>query len=278
MILGVARLVMDEERSVQEFMADVRRLPALVDPRWPVRAPEVAEDAWRLLIARAGDPDPLRDVKRHQNELAAQLSGPVRQRVATADDPFALAVKFAAAGNILDAMVDVTRGPGDDFIETVAALPGDPERVQEFRRRVTEARRIVYLTDNCGEIVFDRLLLEVIRTFCDPQVTVVVRSLPTLNDATLVEAREVGLHEVADVVENGIDTPLPATSLARVSPQVRALIDQADLVVSKGGANYEFLEDEGSLEGKTTFVLFGKCDPLCGAHHVARGDLILLNA
>ncbi len=178
-----------------------------------------------------------------------------------AQTPLRLAVRFAAAGNTLDAMVDVTGGPRADLPDTVATMRVDADRVEVFRARVARAKSIVYFGDNCGEIVFDRLLLEVIEAAAAVQVTFVTREVPVINDATITEALVVGLDAVADVVGNGIAEPLPGTDLSKVSERVRGLVEEADLVISKGGANYEMLDEEPALAGKTTFVLFGKCDP-----------------
>jgi uncharacterized protein with ATP-grasp and redox domains len=149
--------------------------------------------------------------------------------------------------------------------------------VEVFRDRVARAERIVYFGDNCGEIVFDRLLLEVIEVAAAVQVTFVTREVPVVNDATMVDALAVGLDAVAVLVGNGISEPLPGTDLSKVSARVRDLVEEADLVISKGGANYEMLDHEPGLAGKTTFVLFGKCVPLCGSRGVERNELIVFN-
>lgn len=266
-----------DDQAVAELMEDVRRLPALVDPSGPFRSPEVVRNAWSLLVARTGDVDPLAEVKRRQNEMALGLFETARLNVFESADPFALAVRFAAAGNTLDAMVDVTGGPRADLLDRVSTMRVNPDHVEVFRGRVARATRIVYFSDNCGEIVFDRLLLEVIEAAASVQVTFVTREGPVVNDATRADALAVGLDAVADVVGNGIIEPLPGTDLSKVSAEVRKLVDEADLVISKGGANYEMLDQEPELAGKTTFVLFGKCDPLCGSHGVERDDLIVFN-
>jgi uncharacterized protein with ATP-grasp and redox domains len=110
--------------------------------------------------------------------------------------------------------------------------------------------------------VFDKLLIKTIRKMCNPEIAFVVRSVPTLNDATLDEARAVGMDKVATLVENGIDGPLPGTILKRCSNEVIDLVSRADLIISKGGGNFDTLEEEkGDLKGKITFMLLSKCDP-----------------
>lgn len=276
MILGVARIAL-EDHAVVEFMEEVRRLPALLAPSPAFRSPEVVRDAWALLVARTGEIDPLAAVKRRHNESALGLYETARIRIFEHLDPFSLAAKFAAAGNALDAMVDVTRGPRADLLDRVATMPVHLEHVEVFRRRVAEAGKIVYFGDNCGEIVFDRLFLEVIEAAAAVRVTFIVREGPVVNDATMADALVVGLDAVADLVGNGISEPLPGTDLSKVSPKVRMLVEEADVIISKGGGNYEMLDQEPVLAGKTTFILFGKCVPLCGAHGVARDDLIVCN-
>jgi uncharacterized protein with ATP-grasp and redox domains len=166
-------------------------------------------------------------------------------------------------------------------LEETLALPLDAVEYAECRRRLLAARRVAYVTDNCGEIVFDRLLLEVLRGLHplgpDLEVTVVTRSLPALNDATLADAHAVGLDRVAAVVENGIEVPLPGTSLGLVADPVGRLLREADVVVVKGVANYELLGDHPALEARGTFLLQGKCEPICRATSAARGSLILRN-
>jgi len=112
------------------------------------------------------------------------------------------------------------------------------------------ARRVAYLTDNAGEIVFDRLLIETIKQAASLEVVCVVKSVPVLNDATLAEAKLVGIDRLATVMENGINGPLPGTILARCSGDVRRLIEDADLIISKGGGNFDTLDEEIGLDDR----------------------------
>lgn len=113
-------------------------------------------------------------------------------------------------------------------------------------------------------MVFDKLLIEYMTERYDLDVAYVVRSVPTLNDATLHEARVVGLHNVATVIENGIDGPCPGTILRRCSPDVKERLSNADMIISKGGGNFDALEEErGDVRRKITFMLLSKCYPYC---------------
>ena len=96
----------------------------------------------------------------------------------------------------------------------------------------------------------------------DVEVVLVVRSTPTLNDATMRESQFVGINEVATVIENGIHGPLPGTILRRCSKEVRELFDRADLIISKGGGNFDTLDEERKhLKNNFTFIFLSKCYP-----------------
>src|SRR5680860_1204011 len=186
------------------------------------RAPEIIAAIWREVVRLTGDADPMRTVKARQDSLALALLPAARDLVAASPDPFFHAVKLAAAGNALDVMVGVDEIPADQLLLRLAGRWVDAQQVELFRERLRGARKVVYFLDNCGEIVFDRLLLEVAGDYGPfaappgsrpPEVMVVARSLPVLNDATVSEALGVGLGEVARVVGNGIEAALPGTVL-----------------------------------------------------------------
>ncbi len=149
-----------------------------------------------------------------------------------------------------------------------------------FKERVFNAHSLVYFTDNCGEVLLDKLLVETIQELSpDKEVTFVVRKIPALNDATIKEAKAVGLDTVGTIIENGIDGPLPGTMLARCSRQVKDLVAQADLVISKGGGNFNTLGEEiNTLNTDVSFLLLSKCIPFSKCFDVQTFDLVLYNA
>jgi len=219
--------------------------------------------------------DPLKDRRTEQNRKALNIYPFVKELLHESTDPILEALKFAIAGNSIDAMLDAKSGIDRKMISFLSGI--NPKAVEEFKKRLEKAGKIVYFTDNCGEIVFDRLLIETMRAEYDCRITVITRTVPVLNDATLEDALSVGLGEVASVMENGIKEPLPGTILSKVSPEVLAAVNEADLVISKGGANYETLTEEDGITGKTTYLFQAKCYPYCKAHNVPLGALIVYN-
>lgn len=234
--------------------------------------------AWRLIADQTGQMDALRKDKIRQNQQALLLYPEARNFVFSAPDPLANAVKLAIAGNMLDAVINVDAAAPGSLLHLLESWALDPEELGELRRRLSSASSVVYLTDNCGEVVFDRLLLQVIRRNWIVETTVIVKETPALNDVTMREALEVGIdHDCDRLVGNGIQEPLPSTDLSLVSDEVRRLVEGASLIISKGIGNFEVLEEDPSLAGRITFLIHAKCTPMATLHGVPKGSLILIN-
>jgi damage-control phosphatase, subfamily I len=277
MTMGVARRTMPDDEQVKALMESVVHGP-LSEDVFQRFTPEVVRDIWVMVQKATGDFDPLRREKERQNRAALGLYPAARAYAEAAADPLLAVLKLCIGGNMLDAMVGVEASPAEAMLGQLDALAISSREVETLRRRLEGADRVVWFTDNCGEIVFDRLFLEYAIPRFDLKVTVVTKTVPTVNDATLADAVAVGLDRVADtVIENGILEPLPSTDMRKVSARVRALVEGADLVVSKGVDNYELLSEDDELAGKTTFLIHGKCRPMYGRHSVEPGGLIVSN-
>jgi uncharacterized protein with ATP-grasp and redox domains len=131
----------------------------------------------------------------------------------------------------------------------------------ELKRSLEKAGTVMYFVDNCGEIFFDKVLIETFREINDSDVICVVRSEPTLNDVTRREATAMGLDDVCTVIENGIEGPMPGTILSRCSEEVRRLVLETDLIIAKGGGNFDTMDEEKMLGDNTFFMLMCKCLP-----------------
>jgi hypothetical protein len=271
MSLGIARVVMKEEGQVRKFMDQVFALRYFHGEEQNVTSPEAIEEVWLKLIEFSGKVDPLKEIKNEQNRKALAIYPEVKELVLKSKDPLFEATKLAIAGNSMDAMTDVQGETSEEVIKKWQRLEIDRGKFNELKERLRQSQRVTYLGDNCGEIVFDRILMEVLLTLYDVEITFVTRSLPILNDATLEDALSVGIGEVTHVIENGIAEPLPGTFLKRMSSGSKNLIEGSDLVISKGGGNYDSLTEEEGLRGKISFLFLAKCYPYCQLHQVSLG-------
>jgi hypothetical protein len=217
--------------------------------------------------------DPYADKKRECNALAMALYGELKSRVTAADDPLRTAALIAVAGNVIDfgiySSFDVAA-----TIERALSRGLAVDDYQALRRAVQTHSQVLYLIDNAGEIVFDRLLIEEIERL-GRGVTAVVKGLPVLNDATMADAREAGLTGICSVIDNGCDCV--GTILEYATPQFNRVFDAATLVISKGQGNFETLLSLGEKgRGKEIFFLFqAKCDVVSRALGVAPGAMLL---
>jgi damage-control phosphatase, subfamily I len=277
MALGLGRLALKDEATVKQFMTDVMKLPPLRGENWDVISPRVVREVWRMLLDYTRDPDPMREVKAEQNRRALEIYPLAKELVLRSPDPVLNALKLAIAGNELDAMVSVAEDEALGMLKKLDGFTLDAESVKEFKRRLDKTKTITYFSDNCGEIVFDKLFIEVLRSMKEFDITVVTRTVPVLNDATLREAQSIGLSEVARLVENGIREAIAGTIVSEVSPEVRAMIAESDLLISKGVGNYDAFTEETWLRGRLTMLYHGKCHPCCSATGARLGELVVLN-
>jgi uncharacterized protein with ATP-grasp and redox domains len=278
MSLDVGGLASMDESQLRELVREVLNSPYLSGEGCKVTPPEVIRDVWLKIYELTGEADPVKPVKAQENRKALQSYPVAKEVVSKSPDPLLQAVKLAAIGNSLDLMGDAKEEPMREINETLSKFVVDSGAVEALKGRLSKARRLVYLGDNCGEIVFDRLFIEFIRETHDPDVTFVTRTFPVLDDATLQDALTVGMDKVARVMENGISEPLPGTILEKASPQVRGLIEESDLVISKGGGNHDTLTEEESLSGKVSYLVQAKCHPYCTIYQVPLGALIVHNS
>lgn len=220
--------------------------------------PQLSGTLQAQLRAITGCADPYREAKERFNRLALELLPPLAAAVARNRDPFGAAVRLAIAGNIIDlgAKSGLTEAEARRAATDALAQPLVGP-LAALRRAAQRARRILYLCDNAGEIVFDRVLIEQLPRGA---VTVVVRGQAVINDATREDAAVAGLPAIAEVIDNG--SALPGTVLGDCSAAFRRRFAEADLVLAKGQGNFESLHAEPA----PLFCLFRVKCPAVAAH------------
>ena len=262
MSVAALRQLQLDEKTIRELTTEILDIPALSGSNWNTTSAEVIEDVWRKIVRSIGSPDPFRSAKSNQNQKMMDLYPVLKQMVNEAVDPLHTAVKLAIWGNSIDLMVANASASFEDSIRDAVEAPLSRDTYSAFDQQLRASRRLVYIGDNAGEIVLDKLLIETIKELNSAEVVFVVRSVPTLNDATLIDARSIGLHDVARVIESGVDGPLPGTMLSRCSNEVQDVVNRSDLIISKGGGNFDTLDEEHQdLNKKISFLLLSKCEP-----------------
>ena len=245
--------------SPEQAAAYQKEVRSILDRCSGLSAPEITEKMDNLRWDMFGERKDFSGIKQHFNDLMLSLEPHMEQQIRNAEDPLKRAVQYAMAGNYIDFAVvkNVSEDQLREKLDTAAGISIDPKILDDFRSDAPRARRLVYFTDNCGEIVADKLLIKALRSI-NPKltVTVIVRGKPVVNDATLEDAMQIRLSEAAHcVIGNG--TGMPGNVIGIVSPEAPQEIRQADLLISKGQGNFEGL----SGCGLNIFYLFlCKCD------------------
>ena len=252
----------DEER--QRLILD-RTMALLQDASLESKPPEIGDGVHRIVRQLTGDDDPYAAVKAESTREALRLYPRLKALVAEDGDRLERAIRIAIAGNV----IDFATGADFDIKEGLERILNQPFAINDiaaFRKALSEARSVLYLGDNAGETVFDRVLIEAL----DVPVIYAVKGGPIINDATVDDALAAGLDEVAEVVSTGSDAP--GTILSRCSAEFRALYERAELVIAKGQANYETLSEEG---GRLFFLLKVKCPVIARDIGAPVGSIVL---
>lgn len=220
----------------EQVMRDVLNWTSSMD--FNQTPPEMAQRIHRHLRTITGQSDPYARIKAKFDQLALEILPRLRADIVASSDPLITAARYAIVGNVIDMGV-YSNLTADDMISAVDRVFSEPffAEVEAFRGAVANANHILYLTDNAGEIAFDRLLVEQLP---HGKVTVAVRGQPVINDATRTDALAVGFDPDI-LIDNGSDAP--GTILADCNAEFRALFDTADLVISKGQGNYESISN-----------------------------------
>jgi hypothetical protein len=264
--LSVARMATSDPRVQEQIVRETLCRASQADL---TQSPPLFGGSLRQWVRElTGQADPYLAVKQESNRLALALLPAWRERLRTAANPRLTAVKMAIAGNVIDYGMN-----GDLTAETIPAelessfagpFHGD---VAEFFAAAERATEILFLADNAGELVFDRLLLELLPR---EKITVVVKGGPAINDALRADATVAGLDGWVAVTDTGDDGA--GVELAACSPEFRRRFARADLIIAKGQANFESLDGSG----QNIFFLFKvKCAVVGQYIGQAVGTLVL---
>ena len=237
--VDAARALGDEETALafsKELLQMYLEIPAGSHSSW--LSPRTAK-----LFQKYYDvgPDRMWKEKKESNEFVRGKLDEIRAKVKTAADPLFAAIRFSILGNYLDFSAlygEVSFDKLDEMLDKALEMPLDEECYEKLRRDLARGRKLLYLTDNAGEIGFDRILGEVIHEqYPDLEITFCVRGAPVLNDATRADAEFMGIP--FPVIDNGND--LCGTELTLLGEEARKAMNEADVIIAKGMGNTETL-------------------------------------
>jgi uncharacterized protein with ATP-grasp and redox domains len=225
----------------------------------------------RIIRNLIGDIDPYSSLKSLYNKKALDLYPYMKMCVEKSKDRIETAVRIAIAGNIIDFGISPTDNELKlkTIIDQTMTKPFSINDLGMLKASIERAQRILYIADNAGEVVFDRIFIEEIPDYRN-RVTFAVKGHPVINDATMKDADETGITDTIRVIDNGSDAP--GTILETCKESFQREFSESDLIISKGQGNYESLSDCGKT---CCFLLKAKCPIIAGHFSVGVGDIIV---
>jgi len=261
--IEAAKYAGGSEAQIYEVIKAV--LYVLQDIDTELNPAEIACLVHRAIRKTLGVKDPYIAQKKESTKRALMLYPGYKKLYGSAND-FEKLIRLAIAGNILDYGVTGHFADLETTVNRVLSQPFAIYHGEKLHDLINSSSAILYLADNAGETVFDRLLIE---SFSVP-VTYVVKGKPILNDATIEDAIDAGLDKCSRVIDNGSDAP--GTVIGSCSESFRAEFESAEVVIAKGQANYESL----SNAGKHVFCLLqAKCQVIAQDIGVPLNSIVL---
>ena len=256
-----------------EYMQKVLR--AISELELHESAPVVVRTINQIQKEMFGVSEDFTDVKVYFNNLMMSKVPELQKNLNESDDALELAIQYAITGNYIDfgAMNHVDESILQKYMDDAKNIVVNADEYAMLQNDIEKAKSIVYLTDNCGEVVLDKLLMEEIgKRNPKAKITAVVRGADVLNDATLVDAEQVKLYEVAEVIGNGSD--IAGTFIDSISDETKQLLDNADVILAKGQANFETMQECGL---NVYYIFMCKCEMFAKRFGVPRFTGMLIN-
>ena len=241
--------------------------------------PEMGRAIYSLVGKISGVKDPFKEIKENSNKFALKLYPELKQEINNSEDRLLTAVKLSIIGNIIDYGAKNSLNVEEEINHLFQGNfivnnenNSTTFKYNHFKEGLNKVNSIIYLADNAGEVVFDRLLIEELVEELGKQVIYVVRGKPIINDALIEDAIFCGVNKVANIISSGSDAP--GTILKHCSPEFIELFQKAEMIISKGQGNYESLSEED----KSIFFLFkAKCMVIAKDIGCNVGDMVLVS-
>ncbi len=248
-----------EQKIIIDLIA--KKIPSLSFDATP---PEMGKVINNIIIEVTNNKDPFYAIKQNSNKQVLLIYDHLKMKIVHAKDSLLMAVKLAIAGNIIDYGANINLKLENELERILkqedSIIKKENKKFfayEDFKTRIIKAKNILYLADNAGEIVFDKLLIEeILRVNSKVNIIFAVRDKPAINDVLIEDALFCGLDQFAEVISSGSDAP--GTILSLCTPNFIERFNQADVIISKGQGNFEALSDK-NLNNPIFFMLIAKC-------------------
>ena len=239
-------------------------------------APSLSVDIQKLYSSFWNCPmEDFTEIKKEFNQLMLNMEVSIEDKIRKSNDPLEKALLYARIGNYIDfaALSNVDQSTVITLLDEKSSEALDEKEYKNFLHDLSSAKKLVYLTDNCGEVVLDKMAVKILKEqYPNLDITVIVRGYPVVNDATMEDAEEIGLTDLVKVIGNGSN--VGGTWIPGISSESRELLYDADLIIAKGQGNFETLNDCGL---NIYYLFLCKCDLFQRRFHAENLQGMFLN-
>ena len=239
-------------------------------------APSLSVDIQKLYSSFWNCPmEDFTEIKKEFNQLMLNMEVSIEDRIRKSNDPLEKALLYARIGNYIDfaALSNVDQSTVITLLDEKSSEVLDEKEYKNFLHDLSSAKKLVYLTDNCGEVVLDKMAVKILKEqYPNLDITVIVRGYPVVNDATMEDAEEIGLTDLVNVIGNGSN--VGGTWIPGISSESRELLYNADLIIAKGQGNFETMNDCGL---NIYYLFLCKCDLFQRRFHAENLQGMFLN-
>lgn len=236
-------------------------------------SPEVYGTVWKTFLVHFNGRDIYKKTREAYNQKFMSFVPAIQKSIQSSKNPLRTALATAILGNMLDLAIQRNFSI-DELLESIKTIENTPFGIDDSNQLLNDlshSKTLLYLGDNCGEIVFDKLFIKTIKNYYPSlQIFYAVRGKPAVNDVLLSDALQVGMQDFATIIENG-DGSL-GTVINRCSPEFQVLYNTADMVIAKGQGNYESLSE--TPRQKLYYLLLTKCQLIANALHVNKMSIV----
>lgn len=239
-------------------------------------APSLSVDIQKLYSSFWNCPmEDFTEIKKEFNQLMLNMEVSIEDKIRKSNDPLEKALLYARIGNYIDfaALSNVDQSTVITLLDEKSSEDLDEKEYKNFLHDLSSAKKLVYLTDNCGEVVLDKMAVKILKEqYPNLDITVIVRGYPVVNDATMEDAEEIGLTDLVNVIGNGSN--VGGTWIPGINSESRELLYNADLIIAKGQGNFETLNDCGL---NIYYLFLCKCDLFQRRFHAENLQGMFLN-
>ena len=263
----------DDEEKKMKYMREILAFLSSCNP--DLSAPALVKPLSRIYEKYWGIRDGMAEVKKEFNDFLLSMEKDIEEQIRKHADPLEAALCFARTGNYIDyaAVKDISKEKLLELFEEQGKEGLDRKEYERLLGDLKKAQKLVYLTDNCGEVVLDKIALKILREYYPAlEMTAVVRGAPVVNDTDIEAAHATGLDTVVRVIDNGSD--IAGTDLDDISDEAREEIESSDIIISKGQGNFETIHGCGL---NIYYLFLCKCDWFMRRFRAERYQGMLVN-